>query len=159
MFSAQLVQILDEFSFVKIVQVVDVWFLAPNTKNVDVRFLPKCWIPFLVHYWPCSICKHHFIWSVYDIWIWKQYILSFMGNWKILAQMRISAIHKRLFCIFGNRMTNSNTHVEQTKNQNKGRLEVLQSYWGRQFFLKSKSRLQIHLMWIATTPPLIERVV
>ena len=28
-------------------------------------------------------------------------------------------------------------------------------YWGRQFSSKSKSRLQIHLMWIATTPPVI----
>ena len=33
------------------------------------------------------------------------------------------------------------------------------THWGRQFFWKSKSRLQIHLMWIATTPPLMERVV
>ena len=138
------------------------WCMVSCPKHKDcwcVLFCPNAECHFFVHYWPCSICKHHFIWSVYDIWIWKQYILSFMGNWKILAQMRISAIHKRLFCIFGNRMTNSNKHVRQTKNQNKGRLEVLQSYWGRQFFLKSKSRLQIHLMWIATTPPLIERVV
>ena len=28
-------------------------------------------------------------------------------------------------------------------------------YWGRQFSSKSKSRLQVHLMWMATTPPVI----